>query len=112
MALEKRGEAYALAVKAEKYLPKDPILGKSWSAISWLPSIRTTPPGASVFRRDYNAPDSAWELVGNSPIEERRMPLVDSQWKFEMKGFATMERFTVVIWGDVLPSTSLSVTMD
>ena len=109
---EKLGEAYALAVQVERYIPDDPMLGKLWTAISWSGSIHTTPPGVSVFRRNYNAPDSAWELVGRSPIEKRRMPLVDSQWKFELTGFTTVERFTVVLWGDVVPSSSLSVAMD
>ena len=109
---EKLGEAYALAIQAERYIPDDPMLGKFWPKISWDASIHTTPPGVSVFRRNYNAPDNAWELVGRSPIEKRRMPLVDSQWKFELKGFNTAERFTVVFYGDVVPSSSLSVAMD
>ena len=109
---EKLGEAYALAIQAERYIPDDPMLGKFWPAISWSASIETTPPGVAVFRRNYNAPGDAWELVGRSPIEKRRMPLVDSRWKFEMKGFATAERFTVVLLGDVRPSTALSVAMD
>jgi eukaryotic-like serine/threonine-protein kinase len=102
---EKLGEAYALAVQAERYIPDDHMLGKFWPAISSLCSINTTPSGASVFRRNYNAPDNAWELVGRSPIEKRRIPLVDSQWKFELKGFATAERAT-------FPSDSVTVTMD
>ena len=102
---EKLGEAYALAVQAERYIPDDPMLAKFWPAISWSGSINTTPPGVSVFRRNYNAPDNAWELVGRSPIEKRRFPLVDSQWKFELKGFATVERAT-------FPSDSMTVTMD
>jgi eukaryotic-like serine/threonine-protein kinase len=102
---EKLGEAYTLAVQAERYIPNDPMLGKFWPAISWSGSIKTTPAGASVFRKNYNNPDSAWELVGRSPIEKRRFPLVDSQWKFELKGFVNVERAT-------FPSGSVAVTMD
>jgi len=109
---EKFGEAYAAGVQAEKYIPDDTMLSKFWPKISWLASIRTTPPGVTVFRRNYSSPDNAWELVGRSPIEKHRLPLVDSQWRFEMKGFAAAERSTVVLFGDVLPSTSVSVTMD
>ena len=58
-----------------------------------------------MFRSPYNAPNNAWELVGRSPIENRRFALVDSQWKFELKGFATVERAT-------FPADSLTVTMD
>jgi eukaryotic-like serine/threonine-protein kinase len=103
---EKLSEAYALAVQAERYIPRDPVLVKLWPAISWSTSINTAPSGASVYRKNYNAPDTAWEMVGRSPIEKRRFPLVDSQWKFELKGFATVERAT-------FPSDdSMTVTMD
>jgi formylglycine-generating enzyme required for sulfatase activity/cephalosporin-C deacetylase-like acetyl esterase len=81
------------------------MLSKFWPAISWSGSIKTTPAGVSVFRKNYNAPDDAWEVVGRSPIEKRRFPLVDSVWKFELKGFATVERAT-------FPSDDLTVTMD
>jgi eukaryotic-like serine/threonine-protein kinase len=103
---EEFGKAYALAVQAERYIPDDPMPGKFWPAISWSGSIKTTPAGASVFRRNYNAPDDTWELVGRSPIEKRRFPLVDSKWKFELKGFATVERATFP------EDDSMTVTMD
>ncbi len=89
---EKLGEAYAVAAQAEKYIPDDPMLGKLWPKISWTASIRTSPPGVSVYHRDYRSPDSPWELVGHSPIEKYRLPRVDFQWRFELKGFATVER--------------------
>jgi dienelactone hydrolase len=109
----KPGEAYAVAVQAEKYISTDPMLDKLWPQMSWTASIRTIPPGASVFRRNYHSLYSAWEFVGRSPIEKLRLPVVDSQWRFELKEFATVERSTIVIWGRYMhPSTSLSVTMD
>jgi eukaryotic-like serine/threonine-protein kinase len=102
---EKLGEAYDLAVQAERYIPQDQVLAKFWSQISWSGSINTTPAGASVFRRNYNTRNKGWELVGRSPIAQRRFPLVDSEWKFELKRFATVERAT-------FPAGSLTVTMD
>ena len=102
---EKLDEAYAVAVQAERYIPHDPILLKLWPKMSWSGSIRTTPPGVSVYRKNYNASDSAWEFVGRSPIENRRFPLVDSRWKFELRGFSAVERAT-------FPDESLTVTMD
>jgi serine/threonine protein kinase/formylglycine-generating enzyme required for sulfatase activity/dienelactone hydrolase len=97
---DETGRAYVLAVEAERYIPDDPVLRKFWPEISISPSIRTTPPGASVYRRDYDHPHSAWEFVGRTPIEKRRMPLVHTQWKFELKGFATVERATFPSPGD------------
>jgi len=102
---ERIGDAYAFAVQAERYIPHDPMLAKFWPDISWSESITTTPPGASVFRKNYNSAGSVWEFVGRSPIKDQRFPLVDSVWKFELKGFATVERAT-------FPSDSITVTMD
>ncbi|MGA7589576.1 MAG: SUMF1/EgtB/PvdO family nonheme iron enzyme [Candidatus Sulfotelmatobacter sp.] len=105
---EKLAEAYALAVQAERYIPNDPMLGKFWPDISWSSPIKTIPSGVSVFRRNYNAPNDKWELVGLSPLEKRRFPPVDSEWKFELKGFATVERAT---FASDAPD-SITVTMD
>lgn len=102
---EKSDEAYAVAVQAERYIPHDPMLLKLWPKMSWSGSIRTTPPGVSVYRKDYKGSDSAWEFVGRSPIENHRFPLVDSGWKLELKGFSTVERAT-------FPEDSITVTMD
>jgi serine/threonine protein kinase/formylglycine-generating enzyme required for sulfatase activity/pimeloyl-ACP methyl ester carboxylesterase len=103
---DETGRDYALALQAEQYIPDDPVLRGLWPDISVTASIRTTPPGATVYRRNYDAPHGAWELVGRTPIEKRRMPLVHSQWKFELQGFATVERATFPFPGD-----SLSVAM-
>jgi serine/threonine protein kinase/cephalosporin-C deacetylase-like acetyl esterase len=105
---DKIGEAYTLAVQAERYIPQDPILTKLWPQISWSDSIRTIPPGALVYRKNYNAPNSPWEFIGRSPIEKRRFPAVDSNWKLELKGYITVERATFPSFV-VSPS---SITMD
>ena len=44
-------QAYALALKAEKSIPDDPVLTKLWLSVSYLVSIDSTPPGADVYRR-------------------------------------------------------------
>jgi hypothetical protein len=88
------------------------MLGMLWAKMSWLATIHSTPPGAAVYRRNFGAKDAAWELVGHCPIEKRRMPLIDSQWRFDLKGFAPVERSTTVSWGKISPSSSLSVLME
>ena len=88
------GEAFALAVQAERYIPADPTLARFWPDISWSDSIITSPPGASVYRRNYNSPNAPWEFAGLSPILKRRFPAVDSSWKFELQGYTTLERAT------------------
>ncbi len=90
----KTGEAFALAAQAERYIPADPTLTRFWPDISWSDSIITSPPGASVYRRNYNSPNAQWEFAGLSPILKGRFPAVDSSWKFELQGYTTLERAT------------------
>ena len=102
----KVGEAYALAVQAERSIsPATQCLVKFWPDISWTASITTTPAGAAVYRRNYNASGEPWELVGRSPINGRRFPQTDAEWKFELAGFSTVERAT-------FPGDSISVTLN
>jgi hypothetical protein len=90
----------------------DPVLDKLWPKMSYLASVRTTPPGAAVFRRNFSAQNNGWELVGRSPFEKYRLPSVDSQWRFEFAGFVPVERSTFFMFGSVLPSDSISVKLD
>jgi len=105
---EKPGEAYTLAVQAEHYIPRDPMLTKLWDKMSYVDSISTIPPGVWVYRKNYNAREQDWEFVGVSPIQKRRFPLVDSRWKFELKGFATVERATYSAYSPESPTITMN----
>jgi hypothetical protein len=85
------------------------MLVQYWDKVSYSMPISTTPPGASVYRKDYAAADGNWEFVGISPIGKHRFPLVDSRWKFERKGFATVERATFLL-GDAPDSITVAMT--
>ncbi|MGD0791809.1 MAG: protein kinase [Terriglobales bacterium] len=91
----KLGDAYALAVKAEKSIPDSPALAKLWPVISYQLSLVTTPPGIDVYRRDYVNPDAPWELVGRTPLKNARQPRGMFVWKFEKPGFGTVLRTTL-----------------
>jgi formylglycine-generating enzyme required for sulfatase activity/cephalosporin-C deacetylase-like acetyl esterase len=92
---EKYSAAFALAERAEKYIPNDPMLARLWQAISRTITIETTPPGAEVSWTDYAAPDARWEHVGRSPIKNLRVPRGPFKWKFEKRGFVTTEGLVV-----------------
>ena len=106
---ENFGKAYALAVQAERSIPHDPALAKFWPQISWSSAITTVPAGASVYLKDYDAPDSTWELVGQTPIANLRVPLVNSRWRFERKDFVTVE--TAVFPNDAGTPSPFTVKM-
>ena len=83
-------DAYKLAVEAEKYLPNDPKLTELLSKSSLNINIKTEPSGASIFIKKYSAPESEWEYLGVSPIENLRVPSGIFRWKLEKEGFETV----------------------
>ena len=82
--------AYALAEKAEAYIPHDPTLAELFSKISFNISVKTQPPGAKVYMKEYKAPDSEWRYVGVSPVEKIRVPITIFRWKLEKEGYETV----------------------
>ena len=83
-------DAYALAEKAEKYIPNNPKLAELFSNCSFHISINTEPQGAKIFMKEYVIPSSDWEYLGVSPIENIRLPIGNFRWKMEMEGFETV----------------------
>jgi serine/threonine protein kinase/dienelactone hydrolase len=95
----KFGDAYALAVKAEKSIAGDPALEKLWPSITYRVSLETTPPSANVYRRDYGKLDTPWEALGTTPLKSVRQPRGMFIWKFEKPGFAPVLRTTSALFG-------------
>ena len=104
------GEAYTLAVKAEKSIPGDPVLARLWPVISYQTSVETTPAGAAVYRRAYSDVNAPWELVGHTPFKNFRQPRGNFVWKFEKQGFATVLRTTAALFGWYPPPIGQPVT--
>ncbi len=111
----KFGDAYSLAVKAEKAIPGDPALAKLWPVISYQVSLETTPPGVDVFRKDYVDAKAPWESVGKTPLKNSRQPRGMFIWKLEKPGFGTVLRTTIGLLGRVFSvgeSVQAAVTLD
>jgi serine/threonine protein kinase/dienelactone hydrolase len=83
-------DVYKLAVVAEKYIPNDPKLSELMSKCSLKISIKTEPPDADVYFKEYKTPESDWEYLGVSPIENIRLPVGIFRWKIEKKGYETV----------------------
>ena len=81
--------AFAIAEEVEQVIPDDPELGELWSRISSKITITTEPPGARVYVKEYSTLDGDWDLLGETPIEEIRLPLMWSRWRFEKDGYET-----------------------
>ena len=83
-------EAYKLAEEAEAHIPNDPELLQLFSRCSVELAVQTEPPGSSVYVKKYSAPESEWEHLGMSPIEDVRLPVGVLRWKMEKPGYETV----------------------
>ncbi len=81
------GEPYKLAEEVEKILPDNPKLSELFSKCALEISIRTDPPGAKIFAKEYKAPGDEWAYLGVSPIENLRLPIGVFRWKIEKEGY-------------------------
>ncbi len=85
-------EAYKLAERAEKYIPKYPLLLELWPRMSVEMSIRSEPDGANIYYKNYEDNEGAWEFLGQTPLQERRLPIGYYRWKIEKEGYEKVER--------------------
>jgi formylglycine-generating enzyme required for sulfatase activity/dienelactone hydrolase len=86
--------AYHTAVEAEKYIPNDPQLKEAFADASKHISIRTDPPGARVYFKEYAKGDESWEFAGLSPIENLRISRGFKEYKITRDGFDPMIGFS------------------
>jgi eukaryotic-like serine/threonine-protein kinase len=91
VAQGKSGAAFRLIRQAESYSPNDPALNKVKASVLWPSPIRTTPPGADVYFRDYNEPNAEWEYLGKTPLEKNRLPRAFYAYRFTMDGYEPVE---------------------
>jgi formylglycine-generating enzyme required for sulfatase activity/dienelactone hydrolase len=84
--------AFAAAREAEVRVGNRIELEELWPRLSWRVTIPSDPPGATVFRRAYDAPESSWEKVGVTPLENIRIPFGLSRLRFELDGYLPLHR--------------------
>ena len=84
--------AFALASRAERYVPADPALARLWPEFSTHLSFETEPSGADVFFKPYESDDEDWDTLGRTPIAGKRIPRGHFRWRVEKDGFRTLER--------------------
>ncbi|SRR6266478_3890568 len=66
--------AFRLLRRAKAYLPGDPGLQELLSESTTPVSVRTTPPGARVYVRDFFDEPDGWESLGSAPLDGLRLP--------------------------------------
>jgi serine/threonine protein kinase/dienelactone hydrolase len=83
-------DIYKLAEEAEKVIPNDPKLIEVFSKCALNIRITTDPPGADIYVKEYDSPDSEWEYLGVSPLENVRTPIGVFRYKIEKEGYETV----------------------
>ena len=83
--------AFDLARQAAAYIPSDPQVARLWPEVSRTVLIETTPPGAEVFWKEYADPKGAWRPVGQSPLQNIRVPLGYLRWRATKPGYEPVE---------------------
>jgi dienelactone hydrolase/predicted Ser/Thr protein kinase len=81
---------YRLAVQAENVLGNDLKLKELFSKCSLHIDVKTDPPGARVYMKEYATPGAEWSYLGTTPIEKARLPVGVFRWKFEKEGYETV----------------------
>ncbi len=82
--------AYELAVKAEKYVPDDPLFKRLLERISRDVKVNSNPAGAKIYAKAYADVGSDWRYLGNTPAERLQLPRGFSRIKLEKEGFRTV----------------------
>src|SRR5579863_4594376 len=110
------GTEFKLATRAEQAIPGDPALTKLWPLISYPMTLESNPPGARVYRREYDSSQDSWEYVGETPLSNVRQPRGVFIWKFEKSGYGTVLRLTPALIPRVYvaagETVSAKVTLD
>jgi formylglycine-generating enzyme required for sulfatase activity/pimeloyl-ACP methyl ester carboxylesterase len=62
-------QAYTLARTVDRRVPGDSLFNALLPKFAQRYRIHTAPTGAEVWRKAYDAPDSAWQLLGRTPLD-------------------------------------------
>ena len=83
-------EAFQLAKSAPRLGPQDPVLDELMDRLSVPIDITSEPIGATVAYRDYRASGSSFQSLGETPLEDVRVPVSIDRlllWRLEKAGY-------------------------
>jgi predicted esterase len=83
--------AFSLLEEAESYIPGDALLEAWRSRICGRVPIRTDPPGATVSYKAYSNIDGPWKELGQTPLEDVRIPMGWFRWRIEKPGYESRD---------------------
>lgn len=93
--------AFQLARQFEKEAPADRRLAALWPRLSSTLSFRTVPPGAAVSLKDERSGGGDMQGVGQTPLDNVRVPLSQVRIRIEKEGYVTLEDTTSDVGGSI-----------
>jgi len=110
----KFADALKIAIRAEKYIARDPGFQDILSEFDGQLDMDSDPPGASVYIREYSAKEAPWQFVGKTPLPAVRLARGDWRIKMEKPGYESYETWWE-LWGkavDKIGYTPLKMKLD
>ncbi len=102
--------AYVLAHQAARYIPRDPGIAEYLDKLTATLKFTSDPPGAQVLVKDYSAPESAYMLIGVTPLEKVNMSIGAKRCKFVKEGFEAVEvAGSLIVVTDLVPEVSIKL---
>jgi serine/threonine protein kinase/dienelactone hydrolase len=83
--------AFRLARQVLPHLAGDAEAQRLWESLTFEYSVDTDPPGADVSWKSYGEPESAWEALGRTPIQNIRLTRQRPRWRIQKPGFEPAE---------------------
>jgi dienelactone hydrolase len=84
--------AFSLVQKAKKFISKDPEFEELSSLVTSDLTILTDPPGSKVYIREYTELDEKWRKLGQTPINNAKIPGGSSFWGANSYYLARLEK--------------------
>lgn len=84
-------EAYLLAQRLDDRKPDDADMGRVWDRVGKMTPVRSDPPGADIYIRDYLKPASEWIHLGRTPLKPR-LPYLFLSMRVAKDGYTDVER--------------------
>jgi formylglycine-generating enzyme required for sulfatase activity/dienelactone hydrolase len=95
-------DAVRLARQAEPYAPAEIARVRA----GWMPlKLTTSPEGADVQIKDYQAPDAPWEPFGPTPLSDARLPLGYYRMRVAKPGYVPLEIAGILVNEGRIPLT-------
>ncbi len=91
LVLARKGfAAYKVLQQAERYAPNDPAVVKIKAETLWPEPVRSNPPSADVYARDYTDSQGEWYYLGKTPLDQNRLPHGFYAFRVSKGGYETV----------------------